>query len=309
MLVGPTAVGKSATAVALAGYLNGEVVSADSMQVYRGLDIGTDKVSPERRAEVPHHLIDICDPDERMDAARWTDLAEAAIAAARDRGRMPIIAGGTGLYVRCLLKGMFEGPGRNPELRRRLLDLCRRKGRSWLSGMLGRLDPEAAQRVEPRDARKAVRYLEIILAEGRPVSVLQAQWERADRYRAAAFGLRRSRAELVARIDSRVESMYHHGLVDEVRALLERGVRSDAHAFKAIGYREALGVVQGRWSLREAISRTQAASRQYAKRQMTWFRREEGLVWIEADDDPDATARRILEFLAPHADPENRDAE
>jgi len=294
VLVGPTGVGKSRVALHLARLLDGEVVGADSMQVYRGLDVGTDKVSETDRRRVPHHLIDVCSPEESMDLGRWVALAERAVAEIRERGRTPIVVGGTGLYVRGLLKGVFDGRPRNPDWRRVLTSLAESRGGDWLHAFLARLDPDTAGRVSASDRKKVVRALEVILHAGRPFSALTVEWSRhGDRYRCLKVGLFREREDLRLRIDRRVEEMYHLGLKEEVQRLVGRGVPEDANAFLAIGYREALRALRGEWDDGRAIEETKRASRRYAKRQMTWFRKEEGLVWIDASGEPEAVAKEI----------------
>lgn len=294
VLVGPTASGKTGVSLALASLLGAEVISADSMQVYRGFDIGTDKVPRQDRLSVIHHLVDVLDPAEMMDLGGWVRRAREAIVEVRSRGRVPLVVGGTGLYVRGLLKGVFDGPSRRPQLRRALRAAASRRDDGWLHLALRRLDPGAASRVGPRDLVRIVRALEVILSTGRRFSSQAVEWGRRGRmYSCLEVGLRREAAELRSRVDRRVERMYHLGLVDEVRSLLEGGVPRDAHAFQAIGYREALLVALGRSTMEDAIQRTQRASWQYARRQMIWFRKEERIQWIDAAGEPAAVASEV----------------
>jgi tRNA dimethylallyltransferase len=282
VVVGPTAAGKTQLAAGLAASLGGEVVSADAFAVYRGLDIGTDKPSPELRARVPHHVIDVADPRERYSAGMFMRDADAAIAAIRRAGHLPIVAGGTLLYVRAVLHGLFPEPARDPRIRERL-------ERSWssdpdfLRAWLRLLDPAAAERVKPRDRQRTIRALEVCLAAGRPVTEL---WQRHSggppRYRALILGASMSRAELHARIVQRVDSMFAAGLVEEVRKFVGGGLSMDAHSLKAIGYRECCRVLDGKWTLAQAREATVLATRQLAKRQLTWLRGEGGVVWLSS---------------------------
>jgi tRNA dimethylallyltransferase len=270
---GPTGSGKSALAVALAREFDGEVVSCDAMQVYRGFDIGTAKLSPAGRHGVPHHLIDIREPTEMFSAGEFAALAREAICGIIVRRRLPIVAGGTGFYLRALFEGLFEGPARRPELRERLRAMeARSPGR--VHRLLRRLDPETAARVHPNDLNKAIRAAEVSIAAGAPMSGLQRAGRSPLRgVRPVHFFLDPDRAELYRRINQRCEEMFRSGLIEEARNLLARGVPRTAQPFLAVGYREALGVIDGRLSEEAALALTQQATRRYAKRQWTWFRR------------------------------------
>ncbi|MFH1176499.1 MAG: tRNA (adenosine(37)-N6)-dimethylallyltransferase MiaA [Acidobacteriota bacterium] len=281
VLVGPTAAGKSDLGAALATRLGGEVISADAFAVYRGLDIGTAKPSPELRRLVPHHLIDVADPRERYSAGTFVRDADAAIAAVRARGRAPVIVGGTLFYVRALLFGLFPEPAKNLELRAWLEQAWERQPgrlRAWLDLH----DPAAAARIAAADRQRTLRALEVCLAGGAPMT---AQWRshRRDtpRYRFLMLGVRLGRPALHARIALRVEAMFEAGLVDEVRGLIAGGVPLGAHALKAIGYRECLEVVGGRLSVAQAREATVQATRQLAKRQLSWLRGEADLAWVD----------------------------
>lgn len=292
VIAGPTASGKTALALALARRLPGEILNADSQQVYRGLDVGTAKPTAEERAGVPHHLLDLVEPGEGMDAARWAALADAAVAGVAARGRLPIVVGGTGLYLRALLHGVVAAPGRNPVLRARLEAEAAGRGRAALHARLAAIDPAAAARIGENDLVRVVRALEIA-AGGRTASELHADHRFAeDRHQAEIVALDPPRTELHARIDARVRAMFEGGLLDEARALRDRF--GDAlPARLPIGYREAVAVVGGALPLDEAVRRVQVAHRRYARRQVIWLRRERGVTWLAPPVDADALARRV----------------
>jgi tRNA dimethylallyltransferase len=292
VIAGPTASGKTALAVALAGRVGGEVVNADSQQVYRGLDVGTAKPTAAERAAVPHHLLDVVEPGEGMDAARFVALADAAIADVASRGRVPVVAGGTGLYVRALLHGVVPAPGRDPALRARLEEEAARLGRPALHARLAGVDPEAAARIRPNDLVRVVRALEIAAGGVRPSVLHAAHAFREDRYDAVLVALDPPREELHARIDARVREMFAGGILEEARALIAR--RGDAvPARLPIGYAEAIAVVRGTLDREEAIRRVQVAHRRYARRQVVWLRRERGVAWVRPPYDVEALARRV----------------
>ncbi len=292
VIAGPTASGKTALAIALARRLGGEIVNADSQQVYRGLDVGTAKPTPGERAQAPHHLLDVVDPGEAMDAVRFVALADAAIADLAARGRFPVVAGGTGLYLRALLHGVVEAPGRDPALRAQLEADAAREGRPALHSRLAAVDPEAARRIRPNDLVRIVRALEIAAAGKRPSDLLAAHGFARDRYDALVFALDPPRAELHARIEARAREMFETGLLDEAGALLSRF--GDALPAKLpIGYAEAIACARGEIAKEEAIRRVQVAHRRYARRQITWLRKERGVEWVRSPYDMDALAHRI----------------
>jgi len=285
VVVGPTAAGKTALGAALALRLGGEVVSADAFAVYRGLDIGTAKPDAEMRRRVRHHLIDVADPRERYSAGMFVRDADAAIAAIRERGKLPVVVGGTLFYVRALLWGLFPEPPKDAALRRRLAEEWERHPER-LREELARLDRESAARIAPTDRQRTLRALEVCLTSGRPMSELWREYARAaPRYRILMLGLNPPRSELHATIAARVESMFAAGLLREVEGLLAGGLSPQVHAFKAIGYREACGVLHGEWSAAEAVERAIAATRRLAKRQMTWLRGETGMEWLAGTGD------------------------
>ncbi|BDG06365.1 tRNA dimethylallyltransferase [Anaeromyxobacter oryzae] len=292
VVAGPTASGKTALAVALARRLGGEIVNADSQQVYRGLDVGTAKPTAEERAAAPHHLLDVAEPGEGMDAARFTALADAAIAEIAARGRLPIVAGGTGLYVRALLHGVVAAPGRDPALRARLEAEAAALGRPALHARLAALDPAAAARIRENDLVRIVRALEIAAGGRRPSELHAEHAFQPDRYAATLLALDPPRAELHARIDARVRAMFAGGLLDEARALLARFGGAIPPKLP-IGYAEAAAALDGSLPLEEAIRRVQVAHRRYARRQVVWLRKERGVEWIAPPYDVDALARRV----------------
>jgi tRNA dimethylallyltransferase len=292
VIAGPTASGKTALAVALARRLGGEIVNADSQQVYRGLDVGTAKPTAAERAAVPHHLVDVVAPGEGMDAARFAALADAAIAGIAARGRLPVVAGGTGLYLRAVLHGVVQAPGRDPALRARLEEEALRLGRAALHARLREVDAEAAARIRPNDLVRIVRALEIAAGGRRPSDLHAAHAFREDRYEATILALDPPRPELHARIDARVREMFRGGILDEARALLAR-FGGAPPARLPIGYAEATACVRGELAEEEAILRVQVAHRRYARRQIMWLRKERGVEWVRPPYDPDALARRV----------------
>ncbi len=292
IIAGPTASGKTALGIALARRLGGEIVNADSQQVYRGLDVGTAKPSAEERAAVPHHLLDVVEPGEGMDAARFAALADAAIAAIAARGRLPIVAGGTGLYLRALLHGVVAAPGRDPALRARLEEEAHRLGRASLHARLRAIDPRAAARIRPNDLVRTVRALEIAAGGRLPSELYAGHAFQEDRYDAAILALDPPRAELHARIDARVREMFGAGLLDEARALLASAAGALPPRLP-IGYAEAVACVRGEISEDEAIRRVQVAHRRYARRQIIWMRKERGVEWLRPPYDVEALARRV----------------
>jgi tRNA dimethylallyltransferase len=287
VVLGPTAVGKSRVAVDLARRFDGEVIGGDSIQVYRGFDIGTDKPDAAARRGVPHHLIDIVDPEVQYTAA---DFVRDALAAARGiaaRGRLPIVAGGTGLYLKALLDGLFPGPGRDPAVRAALEAEAREKGLDALFRRLEAVDPEYARKIRDRDRIRIIRALEVYAATGRPISEHFLATESPVRGRMVIrLGLTLDRETLVRRIDDRVERMFARGLVEEVRALIGRGVPESAPPFRALGYRHVLRLLKGEIGRPDAVALTKTDTRQYAKRQMTWFRKMAGVAWFSPDDGP-----------------------
>lgn len=283
MIAGPTGVGKTATAVALARRLPIAVVSADSRQVYRGLDAATGKPTPAERAAVPHHLVDIVDPDERYQAARFRADALAAIERIRGDGRLPVVVGGTGLYIRALVRGLDPAPPRDPQFRRELEAVAVTAGAAALHARLEALAPDVARRLHPHDRVRVVRALEVHRAD-RAAPTEPTRWRSPETpYTLLYVGLTRDRARLYADLRARAAAMARQGLADEVRGLLARFGAEPLPALEGIGYRQFIDVVRGRATATEALRHMQRETVRYAKRQWTWFAREPGIQWVDVD--------------------------
>jgi tRNA dimethylallyltransferase len=291
-IVGQTASGKSAVALRLARERRGEIVSCDSLQVYRGLDIGSAKASPEERREIPHHLLDVVLPDQPFSAAEYARLARAALADVSARGRLPLVAGGTGLYLRALLQGLFSGPARTEPLRARLEAMADRFGDARLHRLLLHCDAQAARRISPRDRVRTVRALEVYCVTGRPISAQQQEGAAPLRgFRTLVIGLRPDRARLRLAVETRTRQMLARGLVDEVKGLLAGGLAADLRPLRAIGYRQAVAVAKGEITAEEAERSIVVDTMRFAKRQMTWLRHQQPDVqWFERADDARAAA-------------------
>jgi tRNA dimethylallyltransferase len=272
-LTGATASGKTAVGVELARRLNAEIVSLDSMALYRGMDIGTAKPSESERADVPHHLVDVIEPDEEFSVAQYVEAAGAAVQEITARGRVPLFVGGTPLYLKALLRGLFSGPPADWELRRRLQAVAEAEGNAGLHARLAAVDPLSARRLHPRDTRRVIRALEVFEKTGRSISELQQQFDRArTAEECRVFVLDWPRTELQERIDRRVEAMFAAGLVEEVRGLLARAKPPGRTASQAVGYREVIEHLHGERALAETIELVKLRTRQFSKRQATWFR-------------------------------------
>ena len=282
-ILGPTATGKSALGIALAERLGGEVINCDSTAVYRGFDIGTDKVPMAERRGIPHHLIDIADPTAEYTAAQFARDATAAVRDIHARGRVPILVGGTGFYYRALTRGLFPGPGKDAALRTRLEAIAAKRGVERLHRLVARVDPESAQRIMPRDLQRLVRALEVYFLTGRPltahfqdtVSLLDPD------VRVIPIGLRMSAAWLSERVTRRVAAQFDAGLLNEMRALLAAGVPPDARPFGGLVYRQAMEHLQGVRDEADTRALIAQENRRYARRQLIWFRKEPNLVWFE----------------------------
>ena len=299
IICGPTASGKTSAGALLAERLNGEVVSADSMQVYRGLDIGTDKAPPELRERVPHHMIDVADPNEVFSAARYECEAGAIIDGLINEGKLPIVVGGSGLYIKVLINGIFPSPPASAPIRERLKEEAALNGTEALHEKLRSVDPEYALVAAPSDLRRIMRALEVFELTGTPFSDWHERHkaEREPR-EALVVGLMRPREDLYERIDRRVDEMFARGLPDETRRLCEAGHRTALRRLRPLGYMEALDYMEGAIDLAEAVRLTKQNSRRYAKRQMTWFRKE-GVTWadLSPSDDAEKTAEKIIPLL------------
>jgi len=298
-IVGPTASGKSSLAFRLARKFRGEIVSADSMQIYRKMNIGTAKPSPEERRIVSHHLIDILDPDQEYSAALFRKEAESIIARLH-RDRTPIFAvGGTGLYFKALTSGLFHGPGAQPELRQALKEKVRREGRAALHQELQRLDPSAAARIHSGDTFRIIRALEVYFQSSKPISLLQKEHGfRETPYKILKIGLFWEREELYRRIEERVDQMIAAGLIEEVQSLLQQGFSRDLKAMKSLGYRHLAAHLHGETGLPEAVALIKRDTRRFAKRQMTWFRADTEIRWIVPTKENEPLIERwVKDFL------------
>lgn len=279
--------GKSALAMDLALRFNGEVINGDSRQVYRGFDIGTDKPSPEDRRLVPHHVLDVVDPEQQFSAADFVRLAVEAANSILERGKLPIVVGGSGLYLKALVDGLFPGPGRDTEIRRRLRRQAEVEGLESLYRKLEEADPAYARKISPQDEVRIIRALEVFSLTQVPLSVHFSRTESSLKdVQTVKIGLQLERKELIQRIETRVDRMFKGGLVEEVRTLLGRSVPPDAPPFQALGYRHVRRYLKNEISLEQAASLTKQDTRQFAKRQMTWFRKMPGVAWFEAHDLP-----------------------
>jgi tRNA dimethylallyltransferase len=280
-LVGPTATGKTEASLELARRLDAEIVAVDSMVVYRGMDVGTAKPTPPQRAAVPHHLVDVVDPEEAFSVARFQALARDALGTIRGRGRRPLLIGGSGLYYRAVVDDLAF-PGADPETRALLESEAAVLGPALMHARLADLDAAGAAKIDPRNVRRTVRALEVAALTGRPFSRFAEAWERYPAGAVRAAGVRMPRPVLAERIDARVHRMIEEGLVDEVRRLLDRGLEAFLTSSQAIGYVEMAEHLEGRMSLEEAVSRTIRRTKALARRQMAWFRRDPRIRWFDA---------------------------
>ncbi|MEO7156027.1 MAG: tRNA (adenosine(37)-N6)-dimethylallyltransferase MiaA, partial [Vicinamibacterales bacterium] len=282
-VLGPTATGKSALGIAIAERFNGEIINCDSTAVYRGFDIGTDKVPLDQRRGIPHHLIDIADPTDEYTAAQFGRDAAAVVADIHARGKLPIVVGGTGFYYRALTRGLFPGPGKDATLRARLEAIASRKGVGKLHRMVSRIDPESGARIQPRDLKRLVRALEVYVQTGRPLTAHFADTVSPldPDVQVGAVALRMPAQWLADRLAKRVDEQFEAGLLDEIRGLLASGVPADARPFGGLVYRQAMEYLKGVRS--EAATRALIAqeNRKYARRQLIWFRKEPTLVWFD----------------------------
>jgi len=297
VVIGPTGSGKSDLAIRLAIELDGEIVNCDSLQLYRGLDIGTAKVPEAERRGIPHHLIDLIEPTTIFTAGEYAEAARAVLREIAGRNRIPVVVGGTGFYLRALLEGLFPGPPRDAVVRARLESRERARPGS-LHRILSRLDPASAARIHANDKNKLIRALEVRVLAGQPISAMfELGRDPLSGFRPIKLGLDPPRNLLHERLDARTASIFARGLVEEVRALLAAGVPADAKAFESLGYKQAVQVVEGRRSREEALASTQIETRQYAKRQSTWFRKEEGVHWLKGFGDDAEVRDQALQLI------------
>jgi len=300
-VLGPTATGKSALALSIAERFGGEIINCDSTAVYRGFDIGTDKVSLEERRGIPHHLIDITDPAGEYTAAQYARDAAEAIRGILARGRLPIVVGGTGFYFRALTRGLFPGPGRDAAWRGRLDAIADRRGVEWLHKILRRVDAPSATRIQPRDQKRIVRALEVFFLTGRPLTDHFAETQSPiPDIDVLPVGLTLPAARIAERVARRVDEQFDRGLLEEMRGLLARGVPEEARPFGGLVYRQAIEHLHGRRD--EAATRALIVqeNRRYAKRQLIWFRKEPNVVWFDGPGESPATIASVLQFLEDH---------
>ncbi len=296
-LLGPTASGKSSLALALADAYGAEIVSCDSAAVYRRFDIGTDKVPPAERRGIPHHLVDVADPTEDYTAARYAADASAAVRAISERGRLPLVAGGTGFYFRALTRGLFPGPGRDVRVRARLRAIAARRGVEFLHRMVARVDPASAARIQPRDLMRLERALEVFFLTGRPMTAhFAATTSPLPEFDVIGLVLG-TPPDIMSRIERRVDRHFERGLVAEVRALLASGVPAAARAFASLGYRQVLEHVQGLRGEAETRALVVRETRRYARRQLIWFRKEPNLEGISGPGELPATLDSAVRII------------
>jgi tRNA dimethylallyltransferase len=298
VIFGPTASGKSELGIRLAERLCGEILVCDSTQVYRGFDIGTAKVRPSDRSRIPHHLMDLVTPEEVFTAGEYRRRALEVLADLHQRGKVPIVTAGTGLYLRALLEGLADAPTRSEELRTRLRRRAEQKGSVHLHRILARRDPNAAARIAPQDTQKLIRAIEVAILSGKSVTEIHRRGRVGlGGYAVTKIGLLPPRQELYARINQRVQAMLESGWLEEVRQLVAAGVPETAKPFQFIGYRQLRACLEGRTRIEEAILQIQQSTRRYAKRQITWFRKESAVLWYSGFGCDPKVASAILEHL------------
>lgn len=302
ILTGPTAVGKTALSIKLASEIGGEIISADSMQVYRQMDIGSAKIKPEEMDGIPHHLIDILEPEEEFNVCLFEKLALEAMEQIYERGHIPVVVGGTGFYIQALLYQIdFTEEETDTAFRDKLWRLGEEKGNHYLHELLRKVDPESAEEIHENNRKRVIRALEFYENSGKPISTHnKEQRQKTSAYNSCYFVLTDDRKKLYERIESRVDQMLSKGLVDEVRTLKERGCNASMVSMQGLGYKEILEYLDGRCSLLEAVEKIKKETRHFAKRQLTWFRREKDVIWLDKQAfayDEDAVLSCILENL------------
>ena len=302
-VLGPTATGKSALALAIAERFGGEIVNCDSTAVYRGFDIGTDKLPDAQRRGIPHHLIDIADPTDEYTAAHFARDASAVIRDIHARRRLPIVAGGTGFYYRALTRGLFPGPGRDADLRGRLEAIAERRGPERLHRLLQRVDAASARRIQPRDRKRMVRALEVYFLTGRPLTEHFAETQPPlPDVEFTAIAVKLAAAAISERVTRRVDEQFERGLLDEIRGLLARGIPETARPFGGLVYRQALEHLHGVRDEAATRALISQENRRYARRQLIWFRKESNLTWFDGPGESAATTTSVLDFLAARLD-------
>lgn len=302
ILTGPTAVGKTALSIKLASEIGGEIISADSMQVYRQMDIGSAKIKPEEMGGIPHHMIDILEPEEEFNVCLFEKLALEAMEQIYERGHIPVVVGGTGFYIQALLYQIdFTEEETDTAFRDKLWQLGEEKGNHYLHELLRKVDPESAEEIHENNRKRVIRALEFYENSGKPISTHnKEQRQKTSAYNSCYFVLTDDRKKLYERIESRVDQMLSKGLVDEVRTLKERGCNASMVSMQGLGYKEILEYLDGRCSLLEAVEKIKKETRHFAKRQLTWFRREKDVIWLDKQAfayDEDAVLSCILENL------------
>jgi tRNA dimethylallyltransferase len=280
-IIGPTAVGKTSLALSVAAKIGAEIVSADSMAVYRGMNIGVAKPDAQQQASVPHHLIDVVDIDQEFTVAGYRKLALEAVRQIRARGKLPLIVGGTGLYIKALSGGLFEGPAADWNLRKEL-QLTETSQPGSLHRQLEQIDPVSAEKLDPKDLRRIIRAIEVHKHTGRPISGQQTQWKK-ERPELLKLGLAMDRTLLYRRIEQRCDQMIEEGLIDETKELIKRGIERNRTAMQAIGYKEIIRWLNGEITREQALTDFKTASRRLAKRQLTWFRKDDKIIWNEME--------------------------
>jgi len=294
IIVGPTCAGKSELALSLAMKYQMEIVSADSLQVYRHLDIGTAKSSPEEQRKVKHHLIDVVAPDEEFSAVQYMEMARETIDSLLRQNRPVLVVGGTGLYIKALTKGIFRGPAADEKLRREIKEEAKQRGNEYLYQRLKEIDPESASRIHPNDTYRIMRALEVYEITQKPMSSFQTDHAfRESPYRSVKIGIERARKELYRKIEERVDWMIKNGLIEEVKGLLERGYNPHLKPLQSLGYRQVIGYLNGAYDLNEAVRLIKRDTKRYAKRQLTWFKADPELEWFKLPEDVDKIEARV----------------
>lgn len=298
VLTGPTAVGKTSLSIALARAVEGEIISADSMQVYKHMDIGSAKIKKEEMEGIPHYLIDVLEPDEEFHVVRFQEMAKEAMKEIYSKGKIPILTGGTGFYIQAVVKDIdFSQDTEKSSVRERLENLAQEKGGEYLHELLAQRDPESAEKIHPNNIKRVIRALEYYELTGEKISLHnEREGEKVSPYNTAYFVLNDHRERLYERIDRRVDQMLDEGLVEEVRRLAQMGYTRDMVSMQGLGYKEILANLEGEYSLEEAVYVLKRDTRHFAKRQLTWFRREKDVIWVNKPDF-DYDDKKILEYI------------